>query len=105
MEARIKRSLLARIDGQLAALERHGHATADIHWRRLQHAFRALAERSLEPAEAAFRSQLKDHLKAIVPSSSAMGIVQSRYLTLARTDCLLWQNFLRRRKAAPQRAR
>lgn len=94
MEDRNKRALLARIEGQLAALIAHPD-TASRRRAWIRAALVALAALPRDEVESEYLARLNKWLA----SASAVG--RTGYLqhscTLARADCVLWQLRLRRR--------
>lgn len=99
MEARKKRALLARIEGQLAAMDRES-STDERRWRRIAWALGALGEMSMDVTEAEYLSRLRHHVDRIRGEAEAPampGVIRHRR-TLIRSDCILWQLQLRRRQ-------
>lgn len=98
MEAKKKRALLARIEGQLAAMDRDG-GDNQRRWRRIGWALGALAELPLDAPEAEYLARLRHHVDRVQNEAAlpAMPDLLRHRRTLIRTDCILWQLLLRRR--------
>ncbi|HEX7029624.1 MAG TPA: hypothetical protein VF254_03440 [Gammaproteobacteria bacterium] len=96
MEKRKKRALLARIEGQLAAIERDAAARA-ARWQRVQWAVEALRALPRDETEKRFLAQLRRHL--VAGRQQGYGVASHLPLhqrMLARMDCVAWQHYLRR---------
>lgn len=97
MSTRKKRSLLARVECQLAAMERSGGNPVD-RWPCIQRAVSQLASLPLDAEESRRLASLQQQLatlRADFGKQALLAKLQSFRRTLARTDCLLWQVHLR----------
>lgn len=97
MEAGKKRALLARMEGQLAAIDR-SPSECDRRWQRINWALDALAGLPLDAREQALLTGLRHHVDAMLHDIEH-GIpadVARHRRTIIRTDCVLWQMRLRR---------
>lgn len=98
MDRKRKRSLLARIEGQVFALARPDQAVMTRRLQRIEWALKALRGLPHDDTELAFCRKLERRLAALRDAAvegQPEKLLQHR-LTLARTDCLLWQMRLRR---------
>lgn len=106
MEARKKRALLARIEGQLAAMDHSDEGQVAVRRQRIDWALNALAEMPLAPIESEYLSRLQHHVERMQHDAES-GLPQdliSHRRTLIRTDCMLWQLQLRHRRTQETRA-
>lgn len=98
MERKRKRSLLARIEGQVFALGKRDRAAAGRALKRIEWAIKALRGLPQDDVEAALCRQLERRLAAL-RDAAVDGQPEKLFAhrrTLARTDCMLWQMRLRR---------
>lgn len=90
-----RRSLLARIEGQLARLVRASGSpglpqVAALHWQRIEWACRALRPLLATPEEQARFQRLLAELKVLNGLAGDNGEFLHR-ATLLRADCVIWQ--------------
>lgn len=97
MESRRKRALLARVEGQLAAMERDIRNSLLLRWKRVHSAVMSLGKLPRDETEARYLAQLQRHiavLHAALRAQSQASLITHRF-TLARADCVIWQIHLR----------
>jgi len=98
MERKKKRSLLATMEGRFAGMERADEASFARRWQQVTWIFKLLRGMPLDSFENALHIQLERRILAM--RDSAMGVppgsLFGHRLTLARSDCVLWQMHLRR---------
>lgn len=85
-----RRSLLARIEGELARLAVTTADRAGIHWQRIEWAGKAMAPLLLTPEEQQrFRNLLAElkSLRKLNPDTPQF----LHHATLLRADCVIWQ--------------
>ena len=101
MDRRRKRSLLARIEGQVFALARPDRVATTRALQRIDWALKALRNLPLDDVESELCRQLERRVAALRDAATE-GQPEKLFAhrsTLARTDCLLWQLRLRRTNA------
>ncbi|MBW3566817.1 MAG: hypothetical protein KY410_02475 [Proteobacteria bacterium] len=98
MEAKRKRSLLAGIDGQAARLAQAGATSAQRGWQRIAWALAALKNQPMDGREIGYCRRLERRVMALrdATGSDQPQTLLVHRLTLTRSDCVLWQIYLRR---------
>lgn len=102
MERKRKRSLLARIEGQIFSLAQPDRVATERALQRIEWAIKALRGLPQDEVETALCRQLERRLVAL-RDAAVEGQPEKLFAhrrTLARTDCLLWQLRLRRMNAS-----
>lgn len=101
MDRKRKRSLLARIEGQIFALAQPDRAAAMRALKRIEWAINVLRGLPQDEIEGALCRQLERRIAAL-RDAAVEGQPEKLFAhrrTLARTDCLLWQLRIRRMNA------